>query len=1023
MITRSFELTDGNSDKFWMITVAGKRHTVTFGRRGTSGQTQTKEFEDGDAAKRASEKLVAEKLKKGYVEIASSKTAPAKVEPAPPSSSPAKVTDRPAKAPQPTPIANPARQPLHLEPADWLIATWRPHTPEPKPPALPFDRQAAIGTINDWIEKYGRSHWRWRGWSIAELPASMSKEEARFWLNAIPLMMRHLYGEDPATGGSNGNWRKLKKTDADCAKLAEQFDYRKDLTLNAATDLLRHSRLTSLLLVPLLNLFPSKDAIQALVEISESAWSDFGDNCFQDKVIRYLSDEDCRFFRAIVQRKLAAQTWPSDAYEHPAFIFRLAALLGGGKELTRVVAAWPDDAYPETWSDTYHRPQEILFGLPEAKLVSHHLRRLKLRLKAPLHIRAWLAHTELAELDVITDSIAAETNRDDANTLAEAFCGLVAGPEAAPAILTLMVNSKAPRPARQWFMDHPAETIAGLAPMLAGKGKMSDAAADILRDLHCAGHAEALAAHLGADALARVQPKDAADTPLLSTATTPPGLAAAFAEAAAIKAKLPPWVSPDVLPAIVTASGRLTMDQLEAVLRTLAKSDVAMPHPLLLALRCYATAASLDGFSWTLFQRWLTEGAPAKEKWALSGVGIFGGDESAMRLAALVREWPGVGKHQTAVLGLECLRSIGTDTALQLISGIAQKVKFQAIKVRAQECMDAIAADLHLTRQQLEDRVVPDCGLDERGSRTFDFGPRQFRLVMSPELKPLLVDSENHRKPDLPKPNSKDDAEKAKEAIAAWKLVKKQVADVAKIQAWRLEQALVTQRRWTAEEFDRYLMRHPLMSNLVHSLVWGTFGEKGELNSTFRVTEDRSLADEHDAPVSLPADAAIGLVHPIQLTSQTLAAWGELISDYEMIPPFPQLGRPVLKLSAAELSKDVIERHTGASIPAPALVGTLEKLGWRRSTPADAGGYDNHGKEFAEAGVTAIIQYEPLYVGTSLAELDPVPINACYFVVGGYDRETWRNDEGKRIVLSKIGPLILSEVLSDLQAVASKGEK
>jgi predicted DNA-binding WGR domain protein len=834
MITRSFELTDGNSDKFWTITVAGKRHTVNFGRRGTSGQTQTKDFGDDNAAKRAFDKLVAEKLKKGYVEVPSSNSIPAKGEP--PSASRQQETAPKASATVPSSL--PSKKPIQLEPADWLIAAWRQRTPEPKPPALPFDKPSAVGTINEWIEKYGTSHWQWRGWNIAKLPASMSQEESRFWLNAISLLMRRFYGENPKAGRSNGEWQKLNKSAIDCAKLAEQFDCSRDLPLKAAIRLMQHSRLTSLFLIPLLNLYPAKDAIQALVDLSgDAAWGDFGDNCFHDSVLRYLSAEDCRFFRDAVRRELATQTWNLDVYEHPAFIFRLASLVGGGEELTRVVEAWPDEAYGDTWSDTYNRPQEIVFGLPEAALVSRHLRRLSLQLKVPLHIRAWLAHTELAELDFVAESIAAETNRDDATVLAKEFCELVAAAEAAPAILSVMVNSKASRIARQWFVDHPAEAIAGLAPLLAGRGKLADGAADILRDLHRLGHGETLAARLSPDVLSRVQPEDRRDAPELTDTTTPPGLAAAFAEASVVKVKLPPWASPDVLPAVVTAAGRLCVAQLEAVLRTLAKSDVATPHPLLLALRCYATPESLDGFSWTLFQRWLTEGAPAKEKWALSGVGIFGGDESAMRLAALVREWPGVGKHQTAVLGLECLRSIGTDTALQLISGIAQRVKFQAIKQRAQECMEAIAADLRLTRAQLEDRVVPDCGLDERGSRVFDFGPRQFRLVLSPELKPMVVDSENHRKPDLPKPNNKDDAEKAKDAIAAWKLVKKQVADVAKIQAWRLEQALVTQRRWTAEEFDRYLVRHPLMSNLVHSLRVGNVWREGRADRD--VSRDR----------------------------------------------------------------------------------------------------------------------------------------------------------------------------------------
>jgi hypothetical protein len=44
------------------------------------------------------------------------------------------------------------------------------------------------------------------------------------------------------------------------------------------------------------------------------------------------------------------------------------------------------------------------------------------------------------------------------------------------------------------------------------------------------------------------------------------------------------------------------------------------------------------------------------------------------------------------VLGLECLRAIGTDVALMQLSGIALKVDFQALKAKAAECMDAIAS-------------------------------------------------------------------------------------------------------------------------------------------------------------------------------------------------------------------------------------------------------------------------------------------------------------------------------------------
>jgi predicted DNA-binding WGR domain protein len=59
--------TDEKSAKFWNIETDGKKYSVTFGKIGTNGQTQTKEFENEEACLKEAEKIVNEKLKKGYV--------------------------------------------------------------------------------------------------------------------------------------------------------------------------------------------------------------------------------------------------------------------------------------------------------------------------------------------------------------------------------------------------------------------------------------------------------------------------------------------------------------------------------------------------------------------------------------------------------------------------------------------------------------------------------------------------------------------------------------------------------------------------------------------------------------------------------------------------------------------------------------------------------------------------------------------------------------------------------------------
>jgi uncharacterized protein (TIGR02996 family) len=76
MAVRTFEFDDGKSRKFWNIDLQGQQFTVTYGRRGTPGQSQTKKFADATKAQAEHDKLIKEKLGKGYVETTAGAAAP-----------------------------------------------------------------------------------------------------------------------------------------------------------------------------------------------------------------------------------------------------------------------------------------------------------------------------------------------------------------------------------------------------------------------------------------------------------------------------------------------------------------------------------------------------------------------------------------------------------------------------------------------------------------------------------------------------------------------------------------------------------------------------------------------------------------------------------------------------------------------------------------------------------------------------------------------------------------------------------
>ena len=77
---RRFIYQDAKSDKFWDIEFEGTTQTVVYGKTGTAGREAVKEFATAEECIKESEKLIAQKLKKGYTELAEGEAAPEKRE-------------------------------------------------------------------------------------------------------------------------------------------------------------------------------------------------------------------------------------------------------------------------------------------------------------------------------------------------------------------------------------------------------------------------------------------------------------------------------------------------------------------------------------------------------------------------------------------------------------------------------------------------------------------------------------------------------------------------------------------------------------------------------------------------------------------------------------------------------------------------------------------------------------------------------------------------------------------------------
>lgn len=890
------------------------------------------------------------------------------------------------------------------------------HKPKSRPKERPFDLDDCLRRFKAFVKG---------GWNadpkLLKLGPEMSNAEGRLWLEIFT-------NPELVQSRNDLHLETVRKTLDVALQSWEVF----------VEERLLKNRIPEFLGIPIARVFEPSDLIEPRLPMLTyngfyvARALAFG---FETTVIPFLSDEAFSTFKDLVRKTFQTAMLPPKPHDTPPVCFLLARKLSMGELLQPVVENWPD-LPKKTYSRWFAAPENYLenavLALGERNLIVPHFRRLNLRTDSPDLVRHWILATGLEDLDVITETILDESDKVKAARLLKVFGESSVSPEVGREMLRLLVESKAPSEAREWLEAHPVESIAGTLQLVTAEGKIGDAARQMLLSLNRRGF-NRIITHL-----AEQQPSEVSDRILqplsnetssgstaLTDETTPDWLRAALAATQKFPADLPAWCIPSDLPALKWGEYRLNDEQLLHLLGVLQSAKHSYladirKLPLIVALKANLAPEAIDTFLWGLFDAWQGAGMSARERWAFLAFSLLGNDLSALKLTPLIRKWPGENQHGRAVTGLEILRAIGSDIALMQISGIAEKISFKGLKTAARECLEAIAKDRNLSRVELEDRIIPDCDLDERGGRTFDFGPRQFRMVLGSDLKPRIREADGKLKTDLPKPNSKDDPTLSAQAVADWKLLKKQVSEVAAIQAGRLEQAMVTGRRWPAGTFELLLVRHPLMTNLAQKLLWATFDDGGRMTGTFRVSEDLSFATVEDRPFSLSVDAMVGVVHPLHLSEADRAEWGQLFGDYEIIQLFPQLGRPVFGLNPEEKGMTQILRFNTTKIPGQAFVFTLEKNGWVRGMPEDAGVFYSHSRAFPSGNVTAVVKYQGLPIGWMDGWTDQT-FEWCVFVSGINQR--WASPTSSNLItLDDVDPIALSETLADLTLVASKGK-
>lgn len=485
------------------------------------------------------------------------------------------------------------------------------------------------------------------------------------------------------------------------------------------------------------------------------------------------------------------------------------------------------------------------------------------------------------------------------------------------------------------------------------------------------------------------------------------------------------WLDISALPALIGTDGNaLSIPFINILIAKQSNHKTLEAAPDVLPVMAYIDRERNATFAAALVEGFLKSEQAAADRWALTFGGLLGDKRIINLLLPRIQGWCENARCKLAEYAAQAISLLPGNEPLMVLDSLSNRYrsKFKNVGRACSEAFSAAATARGITADELADMVVPDFGFDAEGVRRFDWDGGGISAELGADFKLSWFDTETEKSWKSLPTNAPE------EVKAEVKSVTKLIRETVKAQTARLEMSLVRQRRWPVARWRELFENHPLLRSFASGLVWGVYDGQGQLLRTFRRYGNGILADASGGMEELPeTDTLIGMIHPLELTTESLASWHGHFARMKVKQPFPQLERPVETMDPLHGNRRSINLTVGKSVSAGTFRSRAEKRGWVRGSVVDAGGISSYYKLYPGAGIEVVLPTNNFWIGCD--PMEEIELEAAYFATAGtvergsYIYDEPAPDDPRVLRFDQVAPVVFSETIGDLKAITDQPKK
>ena len=157
---------------------------------------------------------------------------------------------------------------------------------------------------------------------------------------------------------------------------------------------------------------------------------------------------------------------------------------------------------------------------------------------------------------------------------------------------------------------------------------------------------------------------------------------------------------------------------------------------------------------------------------------------------------------------------------------------------------------------------------------------------------------------------------------------------------------------------------------------------------------------------TLPAQAQVGIAHPLELDAAQRSALQALANDYELSPPFTQLRRDTHALTPEEAALAQLPRLCGRKVATGSLLG-LAQRGWVQGAAEDGARVHEYSRSLPGGWLARLVFFDGFVVFAPQEE--PTQTLESLDLHGPDGEASW----------GQLGAVALSELLRDVEGLAN----